>query len=421
MIKFYKKILFPVVCTLIMLLSGTGLAATTGSGTDDLFTVFGPSLSTANGDYYASTGGLSTYYSFWIEVPPGATNMRVGFFDADIGSNHDRLADSGRVTYELRNPAGTIVRTANCNTSCSGLNNSNANNRWRHYSSDVSNPVTGMWELRISISNPSSNWNTFGLRVRGRQGPVRDYNVFYYAAASMSYGSGNPAVSARPLTNYPYVTSGCSLGSNDFDFDATSGGAGSTVSITAPGGTSTGITPLSVNDGWHAQTINVEGRDDSAEEYGLWTLQPTPRDTGFANMAFWYLNTEGSSTGAPSSRFQLNDYRAHRIYLGKGTTQSTPQGPPNKPYLAQWVRQNDPAGNPDEFTVTIRLINPTAFDITNAVVNGLVPSPVTYGGVRAGFPTHGSVTAQPGVGGSGALSWSPGTLPAGETAIRHGL
>ncbi len=134
-------------------------------------------------------------------------------------------------------------------------------------------------------------------------------------------------------------------------------------------------------------------------------------------MAFWYLNTEGSSTGAPSSRFQLNDYRAHRIYLGKGTTQSTPQGPPNKPYLAQWVRQNDPAGNPDEFTVTIRLINPTAFDITNAVVNGLVPSPVTYGGVRAGFPTHGSVTAQPGVGGSGALSWSPGTVPANETAV----
>ncbi|WP_456404496.1 C25 family cysteine peptidase, partial [Thiolapillus sp.] len=253
--------------------------------------------------------------------------------------------------------------------------------------------------------------NTFGLRMRSGNGNT-DYNVFYYFNITGSLRSVNP----RTVVNYPYITSGCGLGSNDFDFDVPGGGNGSSMDITSRLGTSTAINPLSAPSAWNTQSIVVEGRDDSAEDYGVGTLTLNPRHSGAGNVASWYLNTEGSGTLAPSSRFTLNNTSAHRIYFPTGTG-NNPGGPPTKPYLAQWVRQNDPAGNSNEFTITIRLINPTDFDITAAIVDGLIPSPVTYGGVRSGFPTHGSVTSQPGVGSSGALSWEPGTVAAGETAV----
>lgn len=253
--------------------------------------------------------------------------------------------------------------------------------------------------------------NTFGLRVRSGDGNI-DYNVFYYFNITGSLRAINP----RNIVNYPYVTSGCSLGSNDYDFDVPGGGNNSSMSIASRLGVNTAISPLSAPSAWNNQIIGVEGRDDSAEDYGLGTVTLIPAHSGVGNVLSWYLNTESAATLAPASRFTLNNTSAHRIYLPTGTG-NTPGGAPAKPYLAQWVRQNDPTMNPNEFTVTIRLINPTAFDITNAVVDGLVPSPVTYGGARAGFPTHGSLTVQPGVGSSGALSWSPGTVAAGQTAV----
>ena len=398
-----------------------GIAATTGNGPNNLITMIGSGSPVGNGDYYSANngGGLNTYYSYWIEVPPGSPDLRVEIYDADVGNNlDDSLGGSFNTTvqYRLYSPAGGApVRTASCNTTCTGLNNSNADNRWRRFSGgNINNPAAGIWELQVDMSSAvtaGNDVNTFGLRMRSGDGNT-DYNVFYYFNITGSLRSVNP----RTVVNYPYVTSGCSLGSNDYDFDVPGGGNGSSMSIASRQGITTAISPLSAPSAWNTQSVAVEGQDDSAEDYGVGTLTLNPRHSGAGNVASWYLNTEGSGTLAPASRFTLNNASAHRIYFPTGTGNS-PGGPPAKPYLAQWVRQNDPAGNPNEFTITVRLINPTAFDINNVVVDGLVPSPVTYGGVRAGFPTHGSVTVQPGVGGSGALSWSPGTVAAGQTAV----
>src|ERR1700690_1205262 len=39
-----------------------------------------------NGDYISSnTGGLNTYFSYFIEVPPATGNLTLDIFDADIG------------------------------------------------------------------------------------------------------------------------------------------------------------------------------------------------------------------------------------------------------------------------------------------------------------------------------------------------
>lgn len=413
---------FPIVAVMVVLLFylAVGNAATTGNGSNDLFSILGSGSPVGNGDWYSANngGGLNAYYSYWIEVPPGSPNLRVQIFDADVGNTHDDSLGTSfdtTVEYRLYPPGGGApIRSATCGTTCTDLNDSNANNRWRRFSSDVISPAAGIWELQVDMSSAvttGNDVNIFGLRVRSRDGNT-DYNVFYYENVSGSLRSVNP----RTVTNYPYITSGCTLGSNDFDFDVPGGGNGSSMSVTSRLGTNTAISPLSAPSAWSTQSIIVEGRDDSAEDYGLWTLAAVPAHTGIGNVVSWYLNTEGSASGAPSSPFTLNNGGAHRIYLPTGT-RNTPGGPPVKPYLAQWVRQNDPTGNPNEFTITIRLINPTAHAITGAVATGEVPSPVTYGGVRSGLPTHGSMTSAPSVGSSGLFSWDVGTVAAGETAV----
>ncbi|HID44812.1 MAG TPA: hypothetical protein EYP34_03525, partial [Chromatiaceae bacterium] len=413
--------LFLLGLVMIFLFTTPCFAATTGNGPDNFITILGSGSPVGNGDYYSANngGGLNTYYSYWIEVPPGSPNFRVDIFDADVGNNlDDALGGSFNtsVQYRLYAPGGGApVRTATCAATCTGLNNSNADNRWRRFAGgEINNPTPGIWELQVDMSSAvttGNDVNTFGLRVRSGDGNI-DYNVFYYFNITGSLRAINP----RNIVNYPYVTSGCSLGSNDYDFDVPGGGNNSSMSIASRLGVNTAISPLSAPSAWNNQIIGVEGRDDSAEDYGLGTVTLIPAHSGVGNVLSWYLNTESAATLAPASRFTLNNTSAHRIYLPTGTG-NTPGGAPAKPYLAQWVRQNDPTMNPNEFTVTIRLINPTAHDIIGAVVDALVPSPVTYGGARTGFPTHGSLTVQPGVNNSGALSWTAGTVPAGQTAV----
>src|SRR6476620_1820036 len=78
----------------------------------------GPCAGTANGDYVtASTGGLNTFYRYFIEVPPGLGRLTVEVFDADVGVGgsaegplgRDRDRDGGSLfnttaTYTLIRP-----------------------------------------------------------------------------------------------------------------------------------------------------------------------------------------------------------------------------------------------------------------------------------------------------------------------------
>ncbi|MEQ1765095.1 MAG: carboxypeptidase-like regulatory domain-containing protein [Pyrinomonadaceae bacterium] len=88
------------------------------SGSTNLFTFTGGGAATSNGDYVSASGGLSTYYSFFIEVPPSTAELNLDIFDADIGLGGAAEAAAGRdrarsgfdssVTYSLRDPAGTV-------------------------------------------------------------------------------------------------------------------------------------------------------------------------------------------------------------------------------------------------------------------------------------------------------------------------
>ncbi len=88
------------------------------SGSTNLFTFTGGGAATSNGDYVSASGGLATYYSFFIEVPPSTAELNLDIFDADVGLGGAAEAAAGRdrarggydssVTYSLRDPAGNV-------------------------------------------------------------------------------------------------------------------------------------------------------------------------------------------------------------------------------------------------------------------------------------------------------------------------
>ena len=55
-----------------------------GSVTTGLFMSHTAPNAPSSGDWISSTGGGNTYYNYWVEVPPGATNLVVELFDRDL-------------------------------------------------------------------------------------------------------------------------------------------------------------------------------------------------------------------------------------------------------------------------------------------------------------------------------------------------
>jgi hypothetical protein len=400
---------------------GTVMAATTGTGPANLITIQGSAAQCRWGDAYSAannTGcvggatGLNTYYSYWVEVPPGTAQLELDIFDADIGANgvagnHDTSrggAYNTSVQYTLRDPAGIIPAGFNATLgagACAGCDNA-----WATWgASPVINPTPGYWEFRVDQSSAvtlGDDVNRVGVRAYDPSSNL-SLNVFYYVSNMGPSTSG----SSQSTLNYPYVTSGCFVGNQNFDFDSTG-----SISLTTRLGNALPAFPVSGNGDWRNGTQVFESSDDSAEDYGIWNADLTLTGSNFGG---WFFYPEvGGSAAPPVNRFALNDGRATRTYLGVGTT-AAPTGAPVKPYLAQWVRQHG-AGSP-EFTVTVRLMNPTAYSITGAVVEGEIPAPVTYDGVRMGFPTHGSMSTAPALGASGSYSWMIGAVAPGASAV----
>jgi hypothetical protein len=72
------------------------VSPTGATNTNSLFMINGSGSTTANGDYTSDTGGLNTFYRYFIEVPAGTTRLAVDLFDADIGDGGSAEADAGR-------------------------------------------------------------------------------------------------------------------------------------------------------------------------------------------------------------------------------------------------------------------------------------------------------------------------------------
>ncbi len=396
-------------------------AATTGPGPANLLTIQGEGAQCSFGDYYTgndATGctgtAFDTYYSYWIEVPATAGDVTVNFWDMDVGSGTGTTGDNDRVRggafdtdarYQIVDPTGTT----RLNTTCAAGGCGALDQVWGGGGTYAT--IAGLWEIRVDQSSAvtgGDDVNLLGIRAYDSTASNVELNVFYYS--SNSGGTGNTA--NRLTTNYPYVTNGCSLGESNFDFDSV--GA---ISLTSRLGVASGALTVSGNGNWVVDTpITVEGQDDTAEDYGLWTLNIDMDQGGSNNYGNWYINPQGQPNGIPASAFGLNDGRAFRIYLPTGSTGAAGSAP-TKPYLAQWARQSN-GSNTNVFAITVRLFNPTAQDITSATVTGEIPNiaGITFQGVRGGFPSQGTFTG-PAIGATGTYSWNIGTLAAGTNAV----
>lgn len=408
----------------------------------------GTGAGTANGDYLTSTAGLNTFYRYFIEVPTGLPRLVVEVFDADIGvggtaeaaANRDRDRGNGfssTATYTLLRPDGTTAATtAGCNaTTCT-------DNGWQTILNDTTaqNTAAGHWELRVTMGNNGDDINAIGIRAHDGTSGAGGTELPVYIDSLVSLGVNPPASGAasRSYALYPYITSGCTALESDFDYDSDAGTAagtsvGSLVFSSRTGAFTQTIASasLSANNVWTRNTINRWTSDQKSTEYGIWqgtfTISSYVNNLGInGNYTDLYLANflvpATPANTAPTANPVANGFR---MYLPTDTGAA-----PVKPYLEQLLTYSGcGAGNDGPnptvvnqtscYTVTVRLVNPAAkavtFSATNLVTANVPGAGAVYGGVP--LVSQGTVVSQPAVGGTGNITWNPGTVAAGSTQL----
>jgi len=405
------------------------------TGTTALHTPQGSAAGTANGDYISDAGGLNTFYRYFIEVPPGLTTLTVEVFDPEIGrggnnedtAGRDRDRDDGydsQVDYTLIRPDGTTAATLN---NCD--NNTCNDNVWQTIlsSGTAQNTAAGHWELRVDMDG-ANDINAIGIRAHdGTAGAGgTELNVYYDSYVQIGVNPPASGTLSRSYVFYPYLTSGCTAAKNDFDFDSNSGNTGS-VSFTSRTGAFTQSytsASLSGNDSWRRDTFSGWTSDSQSTGYGIWTENRTITSylvggNPNGNYANLYLSNFQAAANPPTA----NPANVFRVYL------PTDAGiAPVKPYVEQLLTfsgcgvsgPNPPVvGQTSCFTVTVRVTNPSprpiVFSAANLVTANVPGGGAVYGGTAQ--VSQGSIVSQPAVNGTGNITWNPGTVAAGGTAL----
>lgn len=388
----------------------------------------GMNLTSATLTYdYRTSGNLDAPDTVVVEVSPNGgtswnllatyTNDVSGSASFDITSS---IAANTRVRFSFNTGANEFFFVDNVQISGSG-------------------PIPhGHWELDIDTVG-GNDINAIGIRAHDGTSGAGGTELNVYADSMVSLGvNPDPDASTRSFTLYPWVTSGCVCSQNDFDRDTGSGDTGSTtytsrIELASPG---TGFTQtfasttLSINNAWNHDDLTRWGDDDESDDYGIWRFVPTINTYGFTsgNYETTYVGSYLTS-GNPTSNPILSGGApaAFRVYLPTDAGAA-----PVKPYFEQFLTHNrDYSGpNPGQvgvqtvYTVTVKLVNPTAYPITfsspsNLVIANVPGGGVTYNGATGGLPTftQGSMVSQPAAGGTGIVSWNPGTVAAGATVI----
>jgi hypothetical protein len=409
----------------------------------------GTGAGTANGDYLTSTAGLNTFYRYFIEVPSGLSQFVVEVFDADVGFggtaeaalNRDRErngAFTSTTTYTLLRPDGTTAATtAGCDATATCTDNG-----WQVIlnSSTAQNTAAGHWELRVTMGNGGDDINAIGVRAHDGTSGAGGTELPVYIDSLVSLGVNPPATgaSSHSYSLYPYVTSGCTALESDFDYDSDAGTAagtsvGSLVFSSRTGAFTQTIASasLSVNNVWTRNTINRWTSDQKSTEYGIWqgtfTISSYTNNLGInGNYTDLYLANylvpATPATTAPTSNPVTNGIR---MYLPTDAGAA-----PVKPYLEQLLTYsgcgagndgtNPPTVNQTScYTVTVRLVNPTAKAVTFSAANLVTANVPGAGAVYGGAPlvSQGTVVSAPAVGGTGNITWNPGTVAAGSTQL----
>ncbi len=464
--------------SLLAVPSFNSLPAYAGStGTTNLLMPQGAGTESQDGDFFSSdnrstgcTGctltPLNTIYRYYIEVPAGLTQLRVQIFDADVGVGglaeeflqHDRTRNNNAAgpfglaaKYTLKNPAGTTVATQTCAQTASAFC---ADDAWSTLYTTTTTPIpNGHWELDVDQStdvpnsndgNTTNDINAFGIQAdTGAQGVGAELPVYYWAQNQI--GQNRPSATAttagtKTYDLYPYVTSGCSFTENDFDYDQGNGGTHNgaaqnvgNIAFTSRSGSFTkniAFTALSDNDVWASNAVTGFTSHSDSTDYGIWTMVAqisnyfTPQINGnYANIYLGNYAATAASTTAPANNSPT--VNTLRVYFASSST----GGAPVKPYMEQEARYvflagaggpNPPAvGSTTTIQVTVQVVNPTTspitFSGTNLVKTDVPGAGAIYGGSAA--VSQGTITVQPAVGGTGAISWNPGTLAAGGIAL----
>jgi Peptidase family C25 len=291
----------------------------------------------------------------------------------------------------------------------------------------------GHWEVRVDQSSAvtaGDSINAIGIRAHDGTSGAGGTELNVYAENQVQLGANPPAsgTNSRTYTLYPWITSGCSASKNDFDYDSTSGNVGSMTYTSRTGAfaQSYASAALSGNNAWRSDSWSGWTSDQLAGDYGIWTAAATVTSylvagTPNGNYAQLYLGNYQAAANPPAANPVANSFR---IYLPTDAGSA-----PSKPYVDQTLTftgcgglsgPNPPVvGQTSCYTVTVRVVNPAAqaitFSASNLVTANLPGSGAVYAGIAQ--VSQGTVTAQPAVGGTGNITWNPGTVAAGTTAL----
>jgi hypothetical protein len=204
-----------------------------------------------------------------------------------------------------------------------------------------------------------------------------------------------------------------------------------TIAFTSRDGSFTNSrTVLSATDTWQNYSLTPFTTDTMSEDYGIWKQNVTIKQyaTNAGNYSVIY-NGILSLANQPTSSPQAGTFRSYF------PTSATVPVAPVKPIVAQNLSLAPGAVQPARnttslMTVQVVVYNPTAYPITfsaSNLVTAYIPGVITGAGTvyYAGNPwvNMGTITAQPATGTpttlTGTISWNPGTVPAGTTAIMN--
>jgi hypothetical protein len=288
----------------------------------------------------------------------------------------------------------------------------------------------GHWEVRIDQSSAvtaGTAINAVGVRANDGTAGGGGTELNVYSDSQLDVGVNPPTTgtTSHAYTFYPYITSGCSGSENDFDFDSDSGTVGSVVMKNRTGTFTQTFASgaLSVNDTWKRNTFTGYTTDQLSDGYGVWesdvTIDSYVNGAGQnGNYANVYMANSSAAANPPAANPTAN---AFRIYFPNDAGTA-----PAKPYLLQRVTYlagpNPPvAGSTTRVQVSVEMHNPAAQAITFSAADLVTVDVPGAGAVYVGGATtvvnQGTIVSQPAAGGgTGNITWNPGTLAAGGLA-----
>lgn len=398
---------------------------------------FGPSTVPAAGCSHCDNEDTRIF----IEVTPSLGNLVVDVFDPESvagGTNFDSA--TGATAFEIFDPSGSKFSGFTCDLAgacvcdatftCGAL--AGSDNTWVNFVT-VPNPAVGHWLVTADVLGSGTN----GYQVRAHDGDptAGGEEVQIYFQNAFTPGNSNADSGSRVDTYHPYVTGGCFIRQNDFDYDSTGGAAtaGQSIVLSSRSGGFSQTTPnaaLSENGEWVTTDVTGFTNASNATDYGVWSITTTINGLTANNRTDNYIGRYDSADppAPPNFDFQTQP-QVFRVYAP-----SDAGAAPLKPYLSQRVSSTNAAlvNLNTRHTIEISFTNPTPYDVTfnqadtNPAVDSITSSnanvitttvpvnaAITYVAGSAAT-SAGTIVSQP-VGAAGEVIWDPGVVLAGAT------